>query len=268
MQKNNCETMELGKGAISTYNFGSIKLLAYQTRDLMEDEVFILVKEGKCVAIELPCFHDNIAELTAYIKNQGIELIGKLVAYHAAGAMFFPEVKAYGTKSSAEYNTKGGGAGLIKNFTAAFGESFDSSTCGVDVLLEDGEITLGSIKFVIKSNAEAYDIEIPEINCVYTHMMGHDCHSIVAGAPHADGIISQLNYYIRKGFDLVLTSHYTPEDLKDAKEKVAYLNEIKEIALECETAAEMQTKVQERFAGYSGLNYLEMTAGFFFPKQK
>ncbi len=78
-------------------------------------------------------------------------------------------------------------------------------------------------RFVVKPNAEAYDLEIPEINCVYTHMMGHDCHSIVAGCPHADGIISQLNYYICKGFDLVLTSHYTPEDLKDAQTKVAYL---------------------------------------------
>ena len=111
---------------------------------------------------------------------------------------------------------------------------------------------------------EAYDLEIPEINCVYTHMMGHDCHSIVAGCPHADGIISQLNYYIRHGFSLVLTAHYTPEDLKDAKTKVAYLTDLKEIALTCGSAAEMKAKVQEKYAGYSGLNYLDMTVGFFF----
>ena len=92
----------------------------------------------------------------------------------------------------------------------------------------------------MKPNAEAFDLEIPEINCVYTHMMGHDCHSIVAGCPHADGIISQLNYYIRKGFDLVLTAHYTPEDLKDAQTKVDYLTNLKEIALESESADEMK----------------------------
>ena len=96
-------------------------------------------------------------------------------------------------------------------------------------------------------------------------MMGHDCHSIVAGCPHADGIISQLNYYIRKGFDLVLTSHYTPEDLKDAQTKIDYLNDLKEIACECESADEMKDRVTEKYPEYSGMNYLDMTVGFFFP---
>lgn len=50
------------------------------------------------------------------------------------------------------------------------------------VKLEKGEIELANVKFAIKSNGEAYDVEIPEINCVYTHMLGHDCHSIVAVA--------------------------------------------------------------------------------------
>lgn len=267
MNKTNCTTTALTKGAVSAYDFGGIRLLAYQTKDLMDDEVFILVKDGKGVSIELPCFKDNIAELESYITENNIEMVGKLVAYHAAGGTFLPDVKAYGTKSSVEYNTNGGGAGLIGNFTAAFGDAFDNNVCNTDVIMEDGEIEIGGIKFVIKSNAEAYDIEIPEINCVYTHMMGHDCHSIVAGAPHADGMISQLNYYIRKGFDLVLTSHYTPEDLKDAQTKVAYLNEIKEIALESENADDMRAKVNDKYAGYSGLNYLDMTVGFFFPQK-
>ena len=96
-------------------------------------------------------------------------------------------------------------------------------------------------------------------------MMGHDCHSIVAGCPHADGIISQLNYYIRKGFDLVLTSHYTPEDLKDAQTKINYLYDLKEIACECESADEMKARVTEKYPEYSGMNYLDMTVGFFFP---
>ena len=133
--------------------------------------------------------------------------------------------------------------------------------------MEEGETEIAGIRFAVKPNAEAYDIEIPEINCVYTHMMGHDCHSIVAGCPHADGIISQLNYYIRRGFDLVLTSHYTPEDLKDARTKVDYLTALKDIALECESAAEMKTKVQELYPDYSGMNYLDMTVGFFFPQK-
>lgn len=62
-------------------------------------------------------------------------------------------------------------------------------------------MTIGGIDFIIKQTAEAFDIEIPEINAVYTHMLGHDCHSIVAGTGHADAMIETLKGYIEKGYD-------------------------------------------------------------------
>ena len=105
---------------------------------------------------------------------------------------------------------------------------------------------------------------IPEINAVYTHMLGHDCHSIVAGAGHADGIIAELNSYIEKGYDLILTSHYTPEDLKDAQTKIDYLENLKKIAENCVDADSFKAEVQKQYPAYSGQNYLDMTAGFFF----
>lgn len=123
---------------------------------------------------------------------------------------------------------------------------------------------VGGIDFIITPTAEAFDIAIPEINAVYTHMLGHDCHSIVAGAGHADAMIAQLKDYIAKGFDLILTSHYTPEDLKDAETKIAYLESLKEIAAACSNADEFKEKVNARYSNYSGGNYLDMTAGFFF----
>lgn len=265
MNKTANRTVALNKGHMDIYTKNGITLYAYQTKDAIDDEVFILAKEGQGVVIELPCFYDNICELMEFLQQEKIQVVGKLVAYHAAGASFLPAVSAYGTASSIAYNTTGGGAGLVANFKNVFGDSFDADLCAVDHVLEAGETEIAGIRFVVKPNAEAYDLEIPEFNCVYTHMMGHDCHSIVAGAPHADGMISQLNYYIRKGFDFVLTAHYTPEDLKDAKTKVAYLTALKEIALECESADEMKAKVQARYPAYSGLNYLNMTVGFFFP---
>ena len=258
-------TVALDKGRVDIYTKNGVTLYAYQTRDLIDNEVFVLAKNGRGVVIELPCFYDNIRELTGFLAREGVKVEGKLVAYHGAGASFLPEVPTYGTASSIAYNSNGGGAALVANFKNAFGDSFDAGICSVDHVLEEGETEIAGIRFVVKPNAEAFDLEIPEINCVYTHMMGHDCHSIVAGCPHADGIISQLNYYIRRGFDLVLTSHYTPEDLKDAKTKVAYLTALKEIALICDSADEMRQKVQAQYPNYSGLNYLDMTVGFFFP---
>ena len=95
-------------------------------------------------------------------------------------------------------------------------------------------------------------------------MLGHDCHSIVAGAGHADAMILQLESYLQKDYSLVLTSHYTPEDLKDVETKIAYLREVKVLASRCGSAAEFKAAVKERFPDYGGENYLEMTSGFFF----
>ncbi|MFA6829439.1 MAG: hypothetical protein WCR67_01860 [Bacilli bacterium] len=266
MNKENCKTINLEKGLISIYENNGVKLYAYKTNDYIDDEVFIVEKNGLGVSIELPCFYDNIKELESFIKENNITLVAKLVAYHGAGASFMKEVKTYGTETSISYNTVGGGAALVKKFTGAFGPIFDPEVAQDVTVLADGKVTLGGIEFVIISNNDAYTIEIPEINCVYTHMLGHDCHSIVAGEPHAEAIINELNSYLNRGFDFILTSHYTPEDQKDVNTKIAYLNKVESIAHTCFSQAEMKTKMEEAFPEYSGANYLDMSVGFFFSK--
>ena len=262
MDKNAFITVKLAKGEMNVYDFGGVTLHAYKTNDLINDEVFIVEKNGKAVVIESPCFFDNSAELAEYLRN--VELAGMLVAYHGAGAAFLPEVPKYATQNAAAYSESGGGKALIENFSSAFGDAFDASVHKITNVIQEGRITIGNIDFVIKQTPEAFDVEIPEINAVYTHMLGHDCHSIVAGASHADAMIAQLQGYLARGYDLILTSHYTPEDLKDARVKIAYLEELKKIAASSVDAADFKAKVKESYSEYGGENYLDMTAGFFF----
>ncbi|HIR02991.1 MAG: hypothetical protein U0M23_08555 [Acutalibacteraceae bacterium] len=262
MNKNTFTTVKLEKGEMNIYDFGGIKLHAYKTNDFIDDEVFIVEKNGKAVIIESPCFFDNNKELAEYLKD--IEVEGMLIAYHGAGATFLPEAPKYATQNAIDYSENGGGKALIENFTGAFGEIFDNSIHKITNVIGEGKATIGGIDFIIKQTAEAFDVEIPEINAVYTHMLGHDCHSIVAGAGHADAMIAELQSYIRKGYDLILTSHYTPEDLKDAQTKIAYLENLKKIAASCADADSFKAEVQKQYPAYSGQNYLDMTAGFFF----
>lgn len=262
MNKTEFTSVKLTKGEMNVYNFGSVKLHAYKTNDFMDDEVFIVEKNKKAVVIESPCFFDNNTELADYLKD--IEVEGVLVAYHGAGATFLPDVPKYATQNAADFSANGGGKALIDKFTDAFGEIFDNSVHKITNIIDEGKITIGGIDFVIKQTAEAFDIEIPEINAIYTHMLGHDCHSIVTGADHADNIVAQLNEYITKGYDLILTSHYTPEDLKDAQTKINYLENLKAISQKCANADAFKAEVQKQYPNYSGGNYLDMTAGFFF----
>lgn len=262
MNKNTFKSIKLNKGEINIYDFGTMKLHAYKTNDFIDDEVFIIEKNGKAVIIESPCFFDNCEELTDYLKNT--EVKGMLISYHGAGASFMPKVPKYATQNAADYSANGGGKALIDNFTSAFGADFDNSVHKITDIIREVEITIGGIKFIINQTKEAFDVVIPEINAVYTHMLGHDCHSIVAGANHADAIIAQLRGYILNGYDLILTSHYTPEDLKDAETKIAYLENLKKISANCSNANSFKAEVQKQYPKYSGQNYLDMTAGYFF----
>lgn len=264
MNKNTFKKTVLEKGEMNVYDFGGIKLHAYKTNDFIDDEVFIVEKNGKAVVIEAPCFFDNIRELTDYLAGSKLEAAGMLLSYHMAGASFLPGVPVYATANADVYGHSGGGAGLIKQFMESFGGAFDSSIFTVTNTIEEGEVTIGGITFIITKTNDAFDIEIPEINAVYTHMLGHDCHSIVAGASHADDMIAQLRGYIRKGYSLVLTSHYTPEDLKDVEEKVIYLGKLKELVTLCDSADSFKAMARAWFPRYTGDNYLNMTAGFFF----
>lgn len=45
---------------------------------------------------------------------------------------------------------------------------------------------MNDVCFILKNVENVLIIELPQINSVYTHMLGHDCHSIVAGEGHAN----------------------------------------------------------------------------------
>ena len=49
MDKNTCTRIKLGKGEMHLYECGKLRLHAYKTNDFMDDEVFLLEKDGRCV---------------------------------------------------------------------------------------------------------------------------------------------------------------------------------------------------------------------------
>ena len=100
MNKNTFTTVKLAKGEMNVYDFGGVKLHAYKTNDFIDNEVFIIEKNGKAVIIESPCFFDNNKELAEYLKD--VEVEGMLIAYHGAGATFMTEVTRYATQNAVE----------------------------------------------------------------------------------------------------------------------------------------------------------------------
>ena len=151
MNKNTFKAVKLTKGEVNVYDFGTVKLHAYKTNDFINNEVFIVEKNGNAVIIESPCFFDNIKELTEYLNN--ISVAGMLVAYHGAGATFLPGVPKYATQNAVDYSENGGGKNLITNLTNAFGDSFDNSVHQITDIIEEGKVTIGGIDFIISQTS-------------------------------------------------------------------------------------------------------------------
>ena len=80
MNKTADRTVALDKGRVDVYTKNGVTLYAYQTRDLIDNEVFVLAKKGRGVVIELPCFFDNIRELTDFLKSEGVTVGGRVLS--------------------------------------------------------------------------------------------------------------------------------------------------------------------------------------------
>lgn len=258
--------INLKKGFIEIYNFGEIKLHSYQTNDLMYDESYILENENNILLVEFPAFYDNLEEFEEYVKSLGKTIIGKVFSDHPNGGTIFKNVKGYASKGTIKSMKEGTINNLVTGFETAFGGTFAKEYHEITDILTENKINIGGFDLNIIYHDENIEIEFPQIGCIYTHMLGHDCHSIVAGEEHANAIIEQLKKYKEKGYNLVLSSHYTPETLKDVDTKINYLEELKKIAKECTNSEEFKENIKTKYPEYSGLNYLDMTAGYFFPQ--
>ena len=254
----------LKKGEVLIYDFGSIKIHNYNTNDNLNDQVIILEKDKKIVVIESPTFYDNNKELEEYITSLNAEVIEMLISYHMSGGSFLKDKKKYTTSKASTYGMQGGGKALIDGFTVAFGSSFDKNIHNITDYINEGSVTLAGINLNIISTNDAFDVEIPEINVIYTHMLGSNSHSIIANENHAKMLIKTLESYISKNYNLILTSHYIPESIEAASIKIDYIKDILNIAKTSKGAKEMISKVTAKYPTYVGLNYLEMTANSLF----
>ena len=260
----NKKRIDLKKGYIEVFDFGDIKLHAYQTNDLMNDESYILENKENVLLMEFPAFRDNLEEFQEYVEGLGKNIAGKVFSDHPNGGKYFKNIPAYASEGTIKSMKEGTINGLVSGFIKSFGEDFIAEYHEITNVLKDANINIGGFELNITYHDENIEIELPQINCIYTHMLGHDCHSIVAGETHANAIIEQLRGYKEKGYKLILSSHYVPENLEDVDTKIAYLEDLKVIAKNSKGKEEFINNVKSKYPNYSGLNYSDMTAGYFF----
>ena len=254
--------VELEKGYVLVYDFGDIRLHSYATDDLMNDQCFIFEKGDALVLLEMPAFHSNFGEYRAYID--GLGKLGKmpagiLISYHPSGPDYFGDIPVYSNPATARSIHRGALKAMLAGFAQAFGPDFNTHVLRATETITADKVSIGGIDFGIHHNEEGFDLDVPAIGVLYTHMLGEKVHSIIGGREQIDVMLETLRAYRAKNYTLILTSHHEPEPPTALAAKMAYLEKTKEIA-QTGSQESFIAEMKRAFPDYAGEGYLEMTA--------
>lgn len=256
-------------GSVAVYDFGKIKIHAYQSKDPLGDETYVLENDKHLVLLESTAFKANNEEWQQYIKSLKKPVAGALMAYHPNDADEYG-AKIYATETALKSWQKGGSIyALTENFNKGFGTEVVAGTLPTQAkLLQEGQhVKIGGILFhILPAGDAAYSIELPQINVVYRHMMGSHTHNILTSPAHIDAEIAAMQQYQKAGYALVLTGHNVPEGQDAVATKLTYLQTIKQLAAENKNKEDFVTAVKKSFRDYQGDNYLMMTADSLYAK--
>ena len=252
-------------GSVTVYDFGASKLHVYNTGDALGDVAYIVEGEDSLIGIELPAFTANLNTWQSYIAGLNKPMNDLFLCDHATGASYVEGMNVYGTQGAQDSIASGSTYATTQGLYETFGDDFHG---GADLAninkVVSGTVTVAGIDFNLIDCGETYDLEIPSMNAVYTHMLGKTCHSILISTAHMDSMIETLKGYQSAGYDMILSAHSGVEGQDAVAEKIAYVEKAKELAASCDNAEAFMTAMKEAFPDYIGENYLEMSAGYLY----
>ena len=141
--------VDLKKGYMEVYNFGEIKLHAYQTNDLMYDESYILENKDNVLLVELPAFYDNLEEFETYVKGLGKNIVGKVFSDHPNGGTILKDVKGYASEGTIKSMKEGTIYNWVTGFETSFGGTFAKEYHEITDVLKDEKVNIGGFELNI-----------------------------------------------------------------------------------------------------------------------
>lgn len=256
----------LSSGSVTVYDYGAVKLHAYISGDTLGDAAYIVESANTLVGIELPSFTDGLSTWKSYVSSLGKSMNDIFLCDHVTGASYITGMKVYGTQGAKDSVASGSTYATTQGLYETFGDDFHGGPDQAQInTVVSGSVNVGGVQFNLIDHGETYDLEIPALNVIYTHMLGKTSHSIITSTAHMDSMLATLRDYQDKGYSMILTAHGGAEGQDAVTEKISYVNRTKEIAAASADAEAFTAAMKEAFPSYSGENYLDMTAGALFP---
>ncbi|MGN0742249.1 MAG: hypothetical protein ACI4L8_06350, partial [Candidatus Fimadaptatus sp.] len=100
-------------GSVTVYDFGDIRLHAYNANDELGDECYLVESDEGLVMLETGAFTANLVEWKGYIDGLNKPLEGALLAYHPNGYDLFGDVTIYATGNALANWQPGGSINVL-----------------------------------------------------------------------------------------------------------------------------------------------------------
>ena len=259
----------LESGSVTVYDFGGSKLHVYASGDALGDVAYIVEGQDALVGIELPSFTDGLNAWQDYVSSLNKPMDDIFLCDHVTGGSYVADMNVMGTQGAKDSIAAGSTYATTEGLYETFGDDFHG---GPDMAyinkVVSGTVTVAGIDFNLIDHGETYDLEIPSMNAVYTHMLGKTSHSILTSTAHMDSMLETLKGYQSAGYDMILTAHSGVEGQDAVTEKISYVEKAKELAENNDNADSFMAAMKEAFPDYTGENYLEMSAGYLFPSDE
>ena len=259
----------LESGSVTVYDFGDSKLHVYASGDALGDVAYIVEGQDALVGIELPSFTDGLNAWQDYVSSLNKPMDDIFLCDHVTGGSYVADMNVMGTQGAKDSIAAGSTYATTEGLYETFGDDFHG---GPDMAyinkVVSGTVTVAGIDFNLIDHGETYDLEIPSMNAVYTHMLGKTSHSILTSTAHMDSMLETLKGYQSAGYDMILTAHSGVEGQDAVTEKISYVEKAKELAENNDNADSFMAAMKEAFPDYTGENYLEMSAGYLFPSDE
>ena len=259
----------LESGSVTVYDFGDSKLHVYASGDALGDVAYIVEGQDALVGIELPSFTDGLNAWQDYVSSLNKPMDDIFLCDHVTGGSYVTNMNVMGTQGAKDSIAAGSTYATTEGLYETFGDDFHG---GPDMAyinkVVSGTVTVAGIDFNLIDHGETYDLEIPSMNAVYTHMLGKTSHAILTSTAHMDSMLETLKGYQSAGYDMILTAHSGVEGQDAVTEKISYVEKAKELAENNDNADSFMAAVKEAFPDYTGENYLEMSAGYLFPSDE
>ena len=198
------------------------------------------------------------------MKKKFLAILSAAMMFSVMGACSAGAAPAKAVPSESHITLKSGSVNVYDYGGVKLHAYFTNDPLADVAYIVEGKKALAGVDFEVIDRGESYDLAIPSMNVVYTHMLGKTTHSILTSAEHIEAFLQMLKEYQAAGYAMILTSHGGPEGQDAVAEKISYLNKTKEIMQQSKTADEFKANMKAAFPAYDGENYLDMTAGFLY----